>query len=94
MRDPPTKNKQKIKEPTTKSLFHLLKIFCFTLFDQLGLRQFPDYSNTWRSLCEEYLRELVKKLVRRVISWVSQGRFGCYFTLVSGKFSYVRSRSS
>ena len=70
MRDPPAKNKQKIKEPTAKLLFHLLKFGCFvhvialialiTLIPLIPL--IPDYSNTWRSLCEEKFTELVKKL--------------------------------
>jgi hypothetical protein len=81
MRDPPAKNKQKIKELTAKPLFHLLKKFGF-LSTQFAPPS-PDNSNTWRSLCEEKFTELVKKLVRQVISWGSQGRFGCYFTHIS-----------
>ena len=65
MRDPPAKNKQKIKELTTKSLFHSFEIIqfdCLRLPRNQYRSQFSDYSSTWRSLCEEIFTELVNEL--------------------------------
>jgi hypothetical protein len=65
MRDPPIEIKQKIKEPTAKLLFHLLKFGCYSLSsrsENAANALIPDYSNTWRSLCEDNFLELVKKL--------------------------------
>jgi hypothetical protein len=78
MRDPPAKNKQKIKESTAKLLFYLLEIFdCFTRLTASYASQFPDYSNTWRSLCEEGFTELVKKTGKTSGFLGTQEHFGC-----------------
>lgn len=61
MRDPPAKNKQKIKELTAKLLFHSLK-YLFRLMHVYPATPIPEYSNIRRSLCEEIFTELVNEL--------------------------------